>query len=172
MKLLVVTLSIAIVAFIISLIALWNIPGKSKFPSSISLNDYTVDIDGVEASENNKYYTMVELLPNVMNTKHKQEKLAYTWHFVAYSEEAFNKITFNFKNTDWQKQFTFEDPAESPTSDEKYEYKYNKENASMEISVKQDEDNKQKKDNEQKTNFIDVYINDWWHSFGQMLNTL
>ena len=45
MKLLVVTLSIAIVAFIISLIALWNTPGKSKFPSSISLNDYTVDID-------------------------------------------------------------------------------------------------------------------------------
>ena len=153
MKLLVVTLSIAIVAFIISLIALWNIPGKSKFPSSISLNDYTVDIDidGVEASEKNKYYTMVELLPNVMNPKQKQEKLAYTWHFVAYSEEAFNKITFNFKNTDWQKQFTFEDPAESLISDEKYEYNYNKDNASMEISVKQDEDNEQKTGDKQKT---------------------
>ena len=100
---------------------------KENPSAPIVLNNYTVEFfnDGNKIpDDNNKYYCVVELLPNVMKEDEKKSK-AYTWHFLAHSQQEFKEMKFKFKNSKWQQQFSFEDTSLGFGGDHTYTYDKN-----------------------------------------------
>ena len=120
----------AAIVIVLICIIVWIVKKRQQL-SPIVLNDYTVEFynDGTKIPDDqNKYYCVVKLLPNVMKENVKKSK-AYTWQFIAHSDKEFNKVHFKFKDTKWQQKFSFEDRDLSFGDDVKYQY--NKETTTM-----------------------------------------
>ena len=134
------------IVIVLICIVVWIVKKRQQL-SPIVLNDYTVEFydndDKKIADDNNKYYCVVELLPNVMKENEKKSK-AYTWHFLAHSTKAFKEVKFKFKDTKWQQQFSFEDKSLGFGGN--HTYSYNKDTTTMTITG--------------AGNSVDLYIND------------
>lgn len=139
------------IVIVLICIVVWIVKKQQQL-SPIVLNNYTVEFFDKEGNkisdESNKYYCVVELLPNVMKEDEKKSK-AYTWHFLAHSTQAFKKTKFKFKDTKWQQQFSFEDKSLGFGGNHKYEY--DKDTFTMTIT-NEDVDAKES---------VDLYINDF-----------
>ena len=113
--------------------------GIYRMSLPIYLQDYKV-----ESEQGNVYYSVVGALPNEMpNVETKQ----FTWNFVSHMVldkcTRLIRIKYDFKDTEFQKEITFEDKLTGTVqlgskvynAGDIMKYKYNKELLEMELTI-------------------------------------